>query len=631
MRWKLRQFFTMSFTDKVLEDRYNQSVWSGNSRLIRIMSLFFVLFWIYNTINYYFISSPPSDIDVYATTIRWSIFTPSTFLILFLALIGPFHNTYRRKIWYVVLSIYSIYFGFSSALKTSLCISGRITTNCDPEDRPALQNTDFYAIIGPFVILLIMLNNRGWQSLAMIAYITIYVIAINLAGLANSFLTFVPLLILIGGYMLALAVSYIQENQNRLRFLLRNELEKEVTIRREAQMKQDEAEKEKDAFASYIFHEIRVPLNVVTLSINLLDRDATFASHLDEEESDFYTKIKFGIHSIESVLNDTVDYTNLRTGGFVRIIDAPFNLLNAFESMVWIMESQWNEKNLQLIKQYDNRLYSLETKVIGDENRLRQMTNNYLSNAIKFTPTGGTLTLIVNIENETENNITIYVAVKDTGIGISKENQQKLFKPFVQIDPQKSQGGKGSGLGLSIVASILNVLDGTYGVESELGSGSTFWYRVTLRKSTELLSASEGALSGSSDEYCDRQLYVLVVDDDKITRFLVSRIFKQLGHITDLAVDGLDCIEKFETNRLSEERKYDIIFIDNLMPRMKGVEAIEWIRSRGYDIPIVSFTATSDALERQVLLDAGANHVLSKPSSITDIEHTLGSLQRSGK
>lgn len=626
---KLKTIFTQKYENAQTERDYKEAVWIRYKNLIRIMTLLFVVFWIYQTIYGIAFSGYPSN--SYTNIVRWVVYTPLTFGLVILAFVGPFRRKWITTLWFIMLSAYSIVLGFSSTFKTILCIEGILTVNCLISERPTLQNTDFYVIIGPVIMLLICLNDRRWQLLAMVLYVACIVVGIFIAGLAGQILSWISFVILIGAYLLSLAISYIQEEQNRRRFTLQRNLQTEVAERTKMQNIQETAEREKDAFVSYIFHEIRVPLNIVKLSVNLLDSDATFDINLSEEEKDLFSKMRIGIKNIESVLSDAGDYSTLNIGR-IRIENKPFDLLKAFENMLWIMETSWKEKNLEFVKSYDSKLIDLKNKVIGDETRLRQATNNYISNAIKFTPPGGTIDLSVTVPSLTTVDIDIHVEVRDTGIGISPENQRKLFRRYVQIDPQKTQSGGGTGLGLSIVADILNTVGGKYGVESQVGQGSRFWFEMRMPLSDiaiERQKLPNVGINGRHDSGLEtRSFYILVVDDDTVTRKLIVKILHQLGHETDEAVDGLECIEKVGATRASGARPYDIISIDNLMPRMKGEQAIRYLRQNNFNLPVISFTATNTEDDRQRMFNSGATHVLSKPSSLRDIEQTLSTIAR---
>ena len=225
-----------------------------------------------------------------------------------------------------------------------------------------------------------------------------------------------------------------------------------------------------------LFHEMRVPLNTVILSMNDFENEDIQMSPSTKENVE---RINNGLNTIINIINDSLDFRKMSEGK-MRIVESPFEYHQMIREVVHTMESGWKSKGVNFTLDLDSKIENIATKQLGDSNRLRQVIANFLSNAVKFTPNNGKITLRTVLEEMTKDYIWVYTHISDSGVGIRKEDQSKLFKPFVQIDPEKLQGGKGSGLGLSIVANIINSMNGTYGLQSEYGKGSTFWFRVKL-------------------------------------------------------------------------------------------------------------------------------------------------------
>jgi CheY-like chemotaxis protein len=306
----------------------------------------------------------------------------------------------------------------------------------------------------------------------------------------------------------------------------------------------------------------------------------------------------------------------------------PFDFNRMIRTSAWTMESMWQEKKVNMAVELDPAAFDLPL-VMGDETRLHQVLANYLSNAVKFTPTGGFITLRTKVEERSKDSLTITVSVTDTGIGISEENQTKLFHPFVQIDPGKNQGGKGTGLGLSICASIIENMKGVYGVRSTPGQGSTFFFTVTLPLSStpvnqieDVVSAKDKNKSPEVIEQVGFSLDVLVTDDDPLQRKIMKQLVTKLGHTVDTAVDGIDCIEKVARS-IAISKPFDVIFIDNQMPRLDGGRTIVALRAANVRTPIISLTATTDRDFHQQLREWGATQILVKPSSRAIIDKSL--------
>jgi CheY-like chemotaxis protein len=191
-----------------------------------------------------------------------------------------------------------------------------------------------------------------------------------------------------------------------------------------------------------------------------------------------------------------------------------------------------------------------------------------------------------------------------------------MYKSFVQV-----RTDSGTGLGLSISAALLNLMGGTYGVTSKYGEGSTFWFRMRLPVSDEPLDESSETNEPESDH--KQSLYILITDDDMITRNLMTKILRTLGHTTDTAENGQVCIEKVQAASEENRRQYDVILLDNQMPVMNGKDTLKWLRSHNANINVISLTGVSDVDEQNELFQLGANFVLIKPVSMALIDKTL--------
>jgi len=370
-----------------------------------------------------------------------------------------------------------------------------------------------------------------------------------------------------------------------------------------------------------LFHEMRVPLNSVILSMNDIESDDTFKHSLSKDMLDNFERIDTGLNNIITILNDSLDFRKMSEGK-LQITNNPFLYRDMIDDVVHSMESNWKSKNIRFVLDYDTRIDDIPKKLLGDRNRLRQVVANYLSNAVKFTPVNGQVTLQVLMEGNEDGVVTIYTHVQDTGIGIKKEDQAKLFKPFVQINPEKNQGGKGSGLGLSICANIIKSMGGEYGLISDYGQGSIFWYRIKLKISDEDVKTQKVVVVKPDETVPSKRLNILITDDDNATRKIMRRLLEKIGNTVDEAEDGIYCLEMVD--KMSQEGKeYDVIFIDNLMPRMNGMETIRILRKRKYTGPIISLTGSGDASVTQDLLSAGANRVMLKPATLKMIKDVL--------
>jgi len=523
---------------------------------------------------------------------------------------------------------------FGIILRSFLCYYGvEPPVSCLEENRPisSANYSIIYILLGPFLVLNILNNDLRYQTPAILFMLGGVIWLIILVTRPKTVLTYFGIVFIVGAQLMAILVSRARDKTARSRYVgevnnvrLSQNLVVEIKEKTAAQAMAAEEEQKRMQFTNMLFHEMRVPLNSVMLSINDLETDDSLKHNLNPDVVENFERVNSGMNAIVSVLNDALDLRRMAEGRY-HIEETPFDYHKTINELVHTMESSWNAKRIQFNLSFDDRLDDIPFMLLGDANRLRQVVANYLSNAVKFTPEGGSITLLVRADDLAEDRVDLYTHVQDSGVGIREENQGKLFKPFVQIDPEKLQAGKGSGLGLSIVASIIQSMDGTYGLHSEYGKGSTFWFRVPLKISTVPRQIEEMMTPSQPVETLidkGKSLHILVTDDDASTRRILTKTMQRFGHTTEEAVDGIDCLDKVKSAQESGN-PFDVLFIDQQMPRMDGLETIKLLRARGYKLPIFSLTGSSDNAMIQRLVQAGANRVILKPASRDVIKDVL--------
>lgn len=371
----------------------------------------------------------------------------------------------------------------------------------------------------------------------------------------------------------------------------------------------------KSAFLATMSHEIRTPLNSVIGFSEQLSQ-----GELNESQQEQVSAISSSSKMLLDVVNEILDFSKFETGKMNFDIQA-FNPYTEIEDIFKSVIIQAEAKGIKLFKEL-----AIDKNIClnGDSFRLKQVILNFLSNAIKFTEQG-TVTLTATMSNKGPDQRILHVAVKDSGIGISKENIPLIFGEFSQIAAaQKKTSQKGTGLGLAISKKIIELQNGTIKVSSEYGKGSEFSFQLPFQQLDKEQCAKNNVVTTDAAYQQLKDKHVLIAEDNQLSVLLLTTILKKRGITYDIAYNGKDALALFEANT------YDMLLTDIEMPEMDGLELSNSVRSYKEDtktiIPILALTANVMKEDKDKYLEAGMNGVVLKPFSEKNLLDNMASV-----
>ncbi|KAF8517934.1 hypothetical protein BU17DRAFT_49029 [Hysterangium stoloniferum] len=809
----IHRFFVLRFNDEKMEAHFSHETWFTSKRLALWASLFYVLNWIIGCILL------PKPHPLIEQIFYWGV---APVLTLPLPILVAFDFPRRRHIFYQGYLACSTWSWYASSLVFCGYFPGQKSYfACGARDFTGLL---YYASALPAIALFGLGQHRFPAMFPALGIIMI--ISVGIVPVRHTWVRSVANVIMFQMFLLWL--HYLRENADRQLYTLREQLKIQFTTTRKAQVNEREAADSKRRLTSYIFHEVRVPLNTALLAVQNMEAEGSVPKGQNIE----FAALKGSLSMMSKVLNDVLDFNRMDSGRF-ESVDRPYAFHTVLRSMLVPLQLAANARGLELCTDIDKQIDAVarragyeaqgeasecidqklatdpseEGVVVGDEMRLRQVFTNLTSNACKFTPSGGKITVRTKLispvylsRNGSKNtnassatlsvtlpvlnglpehgppsppdSIVVRIEIEDTGAGIGARDlvENNLFSPYVQTEIGRTQGGKGSGLGLALVRHIVKLSGGRLGVRSQIGVGSTFWVELPLGVGKKALlrhdcaarhgqesepvvpfdissltdlrergylpllpSPGTSALKSIMDQGCvvataicptermltvitgglvelspprlggtigeftvgqhkdtltvvkgqesgiataipsgakarpplttlsehdpsllntdlavpkpplspeswglpDRCLSALVVDDDFVTRQLMSRLLTRLGIAVTCAENGavaLDLILGNEhtatppiadkpqsTQGLSgylntmQEKRFDIIFLDNQMPVMTGLSMVRRLRELGRTDFVVGITGNALLPDQDEYLEAGVNRVLAKP------------------
>ena len=404
-------------------------------------------------------------------------------------------------------------------------------------------------------------------------------------------------------------------------------ISRDITNRKELEEKTKQANEYKTRYLATMSHEMRTPLSTIIGLLGLVIDDM----EVSVDVYDILQKIMSASENLLSIVNDVLDISKIETGK-LSILPVQYNLASLLNDIIIINIVRIESKPIEFIIDIDPNLPSV---LYGDDLRVKQIFNNLLSNAFKYTRQGR-VCLKVTYETLDQDRILLKVMITDTGIGIKKEDVQTLFRDYNQVNVNANREIEGTGLGLAITKNIVTMMDGQVQVESEFGHGSTFTVQIVQEVVEEVPLGEEIVDSLKQYRFVDlkrrkrkklvRKDYskysVLVVDDVKTNLVVAAALLMQYKIHVDAVLSGEEAIEKIKTGT-----HYDLIFMDHMMPVMDGIEAFERIRVLEEDstrhTPVIALTANAIQGSERMFLDKGFAGYLSKPIDILKLDEIL--------
>ncbi|MCR5591457.1 MAG: response regulator [Lachnospiraceae bacterium] len=384
------------------------------------------------------------------------------------------------------------------------------------------------------------------------------------------------------------------------------------------------ANEAKTAFLSNMSHEIRTPINVILGMNEMILREESNDRILRYSEN-----IRGAGNSLLGIINDVLDFSKIEAGK-IEIIPVEYDVSSVINDLVNMVHTRAEEKGLALQLNISPEIPKI---LFGDEVRIKQIIMNILSNAVKYTEKGSiTFSIGCRKMHTDTDGVLISVSVKDTGIGIRKADINRLFTKFERIEEERNRNIEGTGLGLNITKSLLELMGSTLSVDSVYGEGSTFSFELSQKvvnwEPVGDYEASYRAHMRSRGKYKERftaeQASVLVVDDNPMNLMVFESLIKQTKINTDIANSGDEGIE------LSKNNRYDILFLDHMMPNKDGIETLKEIRlddgNPNKATPAVCLTANAISGAREKYMNAGFDGYLTKPIDPDRLEELLAEL-----
>lgn len=378
------------------------------------------------------------------------------------------------------------------------------------------------------------------------------------------------------------------------------------------------ASESKAKFLANMSHEIRTPMNTV-LGMN----EMILMENKDEKIEEYAHNIKNAGQLLLGLINDILDFSKIEAGK-LQIVEKEYRLAEVLKDFVLSSQIRAKQKGLEIRAEIDENMPSV---LKGDDIRIKQILNNLMSNAIKYTEKGSVTFKAEEVR--TEAGFSLLLSIKDTGMGIKQEDMEKLFSSFQRLELEKNRYIEGTGLGLTITKQLVSCMNGTIDVQSEYGKGSCFTVQIpqeiidntSMRDLDQKNKKSQENTKAQTDTLYIPDAKILAVDDNSMNLTLIKALLKRTGAQLDTASGGNECFLK------TKEYEYDLILMDHMMPHPDGIETLHMIRedrkNKNLKTPVIALTANAIVGMREQYLAEGFEDYLSKPVEVKRLDELL--------